>query len=384
MSGQPLQRRDLHLPVDLHSVCGDYVCADASLCAQSCTQVTNEGCAADAYCDLNDECQPRKAAGDQCDSAGECEKGLFCTDGVCCGVDACGFCEMCQPGTGTCDFAAAGDDPHDDCAADATLCQLDNCDGKGGCEAEVQGTSCGTNTCANSNCSGQCADTTYTVYECDGVTWDSCPSTANACPDSLTCTFSGTACYQDCVGDIHCLTGSYCEGNTCQDKRANGDPCSDDRQCLSHACHSGFCRECDAVTDCSATLSVCTASGQCNGCTLPTDCTTARWGSACNSGSNTCLCTTDSQCNARAGNCNLNMCQCGTSNAACPIGQLCSTRDDSGVCKFGPGEPCTDHLECLSMVCTLGVCTKLPFGAPCDTSTQCQSNFCNAASYTCG
>ncbi len=38
--------------------CGNYVCADSNVCAVTCTQGTDEGCAAGFFCDLNDECNP--------------------------------------------------------------------------------------------------------------------------------------------------------------------------------------------------------------------------------------------------------------------------------------------------------------------------------------
>jgi hypothetical protein len=110
--------------------CAPYACDSAgSACLTTCT--TNVDCDASSYCNTSGACVAKKALGDGCGDAGECQSG-FCPgdDGVCCDMACSGTCSACLAsktgGTnGSCGFIPNGQDPDNEC--------LLSCGGNGAC-----------------------------------------------------------------------------------------------------------------------------------------------------------------------------------------------------------------------------------------------------------
>src|SRR5262249_52863060 len=71
--------------------CNDYACA-LGACKTAC--LTNDDCAASAYCD-GSACTPRTQDGAACSIDDACSSGL-CIDGVCCNAPCSGQCEACD------------------------------------------------------------------------------------------------------------------------------------------------------------------------------------------------------------------------------------------------------------------------------------------------
>ncbi|HEX5661604.1 MAG TPA: dickkopf-related protein [Polyangiales bacterium] len=105
--------------------CGNFVCATATSCTDSCSD--DRECGTSSYCDKNTKkCVDNLPAGAACTANGQCSSGLACADGVCC-ESACGSkCETCNaPGfVGKCVNITFGD-PENECP-DGTSCRSGN------------------------------------------------------------------------------------------------------------------------------------------------------------------------------------------------------------------------------------------------------------------
>lgn len=216
------------------------------------------------------------AIGWPCDVPGQCLNGR-CVEGYCCEslcdpTDPANFCKACNvPGAeGRCVFAAAGNDPGGNCAADpASGCQHDGtCDGAGHCRLYPAGSVCGVPVCSNG----------AVTYEsvCDGVGHCMTPPAVSCAPYGCA---DGSACATSCAGaSTGCAPPATCSNFSCG-ARALGQPCLGAGDCASGHCAQGVC--CDAA-----------CSGACMACNLPGfegRCSACNASHTCNSGSGMCL-----------------------------------------------------------------------------------------------
>lgn len=140
--------------------CAPYLCANTTACATSCTVDTD--CAAGNYCE-GTTCVAKKILGLVCGRAAMCALGN-CIDAVCCDTACTGACKACNVAglLGTCSNVVTGQDPDNDCAAEAaSTCGRDGmCNGAGACRLHPVGTEC---------VSGTCVAGFQTVQQCDGT-----------------------------------------------------------------------------------------------------------------------------------------------------------------------------------------------------------------------
>ncbi|HEX8950712.1 MAG TPA: hypothetical protein VF945_02650, partial [Polyangia bacterium] len=218
------------------------------------------GGAADLSRAVPDGVVPR-GLGYPCALPGDCDSSA-CVDGYCCDsfcdpADPANLCKACSvPGSeGHCVAAAAGTDPHQQCAADpATTCGKDGlCDGKGGCERWAAGTACGT-----ASCTGGSA--TYAPV-CDGNGTCVSPAPVSCAPYACG---SATACATTCTPPaVDCAPPAVCTNGSCG-KRALGQPCTAPSDCTSNFCApQGVC--CDSA--CTGSCVACNLLGKLGQCT---------------------------------------------------------------------------------------------------------------------
>ena len=185
--------------------CSPFNCG-ASTCLTSCTG--SGDCVIGSAC-VGTTCEGQRANGASCTADDQCMSD-HCIDGVCCNTACQGPCKACSAaakGTGAdgvCDDVAAGQDPDDDCATQATSsCGRDGtCDGSGGCRLWASGTvcvpaSCGPQMPMNGLFEEQLADT------CDGN---------GNCVDrgSMTCGLykcGSDSCLTSCMSTADCALG---------------------------------------------------------------------------------------------------------------------------------------------------------------------------------
>ncbi|MCO6431410.1 MAG: hypothetical protein J5J00_11160 [Deltaproteobacteria bacterium] len=255
---------------------------------------------------------------------------------VCTDADSDGF--FAQAGCGSavdCDDANSSVSP-----ATAEVCfdSIDNdCDGEvnEGCLTCTPGDLCDSGSvgqCAtgifDSNC--QCVGDGAENEVCDGLDND-CNGIPDDVPglesDPLNCGQCGNACGagQNCVGG-QCVNSDPCAGVSCND----GNDCTLD-SCSGGACQflplaGATCGEntCEAGTQ---TQFICNSTGSCVG--LPSSCGLF----ACGTGFCNTVCTNDSEC----------------SSAAYCAGGVC-------LAKLGAGAACGGSNECVSGMCSSGVC----------------------------
>ena len=237
-------------PMPGMSDCSPYLCG-VSMCRTDCS--TNGHCTSSAYCN-GSVCQPKKANGQVCATAGECTSNL-CVEGVCCNGACTGQCESCTVGgvAGTCTPVNGAP------AASKTPCA-----GTGTCGGSCNGvlrTSCTYPTveCRSASCTGA---TATLAANCDGA--GSCPAAMmqdcapNAC--------DGAICGGGCVDDVDCTNGNYCSGGVCVTKKTNGTVCNALNECQSGFCADGVC--CDGT--CSQQCEACNLSGSEGTCSAVT------------------------------------------------------------------------------------------------------------------
>jgi hypothetical protein len=172
-------------------------------------------------------------AGASCTSSAQCGS-RSCVDGVCCASACASVCTACakaftgQP-DGQCAPVRAGTDPRADCAADApTSCRYDGtCDGAGACRLYAAGTLCGPPTCEDgvyappSRCTGA------------GVCK---PETPRPCLLFFACTLD-QGCLTRCQSHADCTADAYCAATgECVPGERKGQPCTENRECLSGSC----------------------------------------------------------------------------------------------------------------------------------------------------
>ena len=244
--------------------CCPYKCgAGGSACRTSCDS--------DAECCPNAQCVGSTCVADTgvkpCIEGADCSDGK-CVDGYCCDSWCAGPCEncaiegnegICSPylawtdpefecgplchacdGDGACGPVKAGLDPENECeVADQATCSQDGaCDGKGVCSLWSNSTVCEKQTCA---------DTTLTLPDyCDGQGSCQDGGVASCCP--YRCNSLWSACRTSCFSDTDCCDGTWCQGSTCAQKKADGETCSDQVECASGHCVDGLCcdKKCDS------------------------------------------------------------------------------------------------------------------------------------------
>ncbi|MBI3070863.1 MAG: hypothetical protein HYY84_01920, partial [Deltaproteobacteria bacterium] len=136
---------------------GSLKCENAVSCRVICA--VDGDCMSGNYCDTGGgTCIAKKAPGQACGGAYQCAAG-YCTDGVCCGSQTCGTCQMCNlNGLGTCSYVATGQDPRADCAIPGgnATCGVGWCSGAGACAYPGTETRCsdGLACSVNDTCDG--------------------------------------------------------------------------------------------------------------------------------------------------------------------------------------------------------------------------------------
>jgi hypothetical protein len=292
--------------------------------------------------------------GEGCDSAAACKSG-FCSDGVCCDTACQGSCQACAASKsggvdGQCRAVPVGNDPDNECAADASnVCgSTGACSGMNSCALAPSGMACGDSKCSGSTltprprCSGGGVCETRPVEPCAG---------------NLLCA-NATTCRSNCVSDGDCVTGTFCDVATgrCRATKPQGatcDPANAGSDCASGSCVDGFC--CD--TACKSLCTACSLAktGAANGRCAPVR--------AATDPDNECATEAASTC-GRDGTCD--------GAGACRLfadGTLCGTT----CCDSGPGRgarPC-------SYICRRGQCdtgNPLPTQSACGNFTCCCPN----------
>lgn len=276
---------------------GNVCTADACKPKEGCVHQhrDNEKCDDDNACTDNDRCSGVECAGVQkecndanpctesksCDKATGCQItfkiGQSCDDGDACTVaDDCGEKGACEPGN-----AAKCDDNNP--------CTDDGCDKKAGCNAAnaKDGAACTAHPCAE-------------IQVCQN---GSCQKTKEKnCDDSNPCT-SDSCSANGRIGSCE-HTG---QGGACSD----GDPCTENDNCVNKVCTAGAAKQCDDNNACTD-----------NACDLAGNCTATANAAACDDAN------------------------------ACTKGDTCS----GGVCKPGGQNPCDDGNTCTVDHCDGGNC----------------------------
>ena len=290
-------------------------------------------------------CEQDFPLGDECGLDDECLSG-HCVRGACCDSACGGTCSTCAP-DGLCQWAARGEDPHDQC--DGALA----CNGDGGCLLP-NGAPCTVETAANCE-SGLCVDGLCCNRACGGgcetCSAGTSPGTCEPVPSGsdprslcgLTwCSGSAATCPKGCALDTECKPGSYCNGGACKEKKTTGTACTDGKECASGNCADGLC----CTSSCAAPCQACNGTdspGTCVVSDLRTDPDSECGWTWC-SGATACLqaCQSDSDCKPAA------WCAAGT----------CTP-------KRARGEACNAPNQCASNACADGVCCDNACGGTC-------------------
>ncbi len=211
------------------SNCTPYEC-NGVVCGTSCGG--DGDCIAGYFCNGSSVCEIKKGLGVICTGGTECNSGN-CVDGVCCNGTCGGACRSCNKsgslgictnhsadtdpedecsgtcrscnGLGSCDDTSSGVDPESECAdeSQASCGEIDACNGSGGCAYWPSGTLCQSQTCVGS--------VEYPADYCNGS--GTCVNSGSTDCHPYMC--NGNNCRSNCTLDGHCVTGYYCELNTC-------------------------------------------------------------------------------------------------------------------------------------------------------------------------
>jgi hypothetical protein len=270
--------------------CGSNYCVDGVCCASACTatcytcatsgngtciavipgatdsNATNK-CEAPNFCTAQRECTSgKKPNGATCANESECGSN-FCVDGRCCESSCSGpgnRCKTCANATGTCTFAAAGTDIHDECKGEMGC--GGKCDGQGACAWAPAGKQCRT-----PGCQPDLGQISNAMVVCDGAGNCPIPPTNIQNCNGFGCytdTNGGAQCKTDCATDPDCAIRRYCEvtpadagapdgggASSCPAQFPLGRACTRDTQCLSGNC----------AIPLNATIGVC-CNTDCNHC----------------------------------------------------------------------------------------------------------------------
>jgi hypothetical protein len=182
--------------------CNPNVCMGAS-CGTTCT--LDSQCRTGFFCSAG-MCAVKKAQAAACTGSNQCASG-FCVDRVCCSsacTDTCYACNL-APTMGVCTAAPSGQDPRNQCPAEApaTCGRAGGCNGVGGCRLHPPGTSCAAGSCTGTS--------EIAARQCNGA--GVClTSTTRDCSPYL-CDVS--ACHVTCSSSAQCQAGRPCAGGRC-------------------------------------------------------------------------------------------------------------------------------------------------------------------------
>ena len=358
--------------------CADGVCCDAG-CGGPCDACDLAGlvgtCSLVKSAPLTGQCDGVKACsasaecryvdGEACSSGDVCLSD-HCADGVCCATACDGACEACGDG-GVCSPVLSAPDP-------GTCDGASECSQFGSCLLQ-DGQPCG----AEEEClSGACGDGVCCDTACEG----SCEICSSAGAPGVCTVVLGAQVPGKCDG------GTSCDGDgAC--KPLDGQPCSDDAECLSGSCADGLC--CDSA--CAGPCLSCDAFDTAGTCApvlgLP-DPDTCDGTSTCSDGG-ACLliggqvCGDGAQC--LSSHCVDGVCCDGPCDGTCKSCSLPASKgtcavvtgapdagtcdgghscDDQGTCELVDGEGCLTDGGCLSGHCVDGVCCE----SACDGACQ--------------
>jgi len=292
---------------DAPKTCSPYACG-TSACKSTCT--TRADCAAGFGC-KGSVCAPLEGLGAACAAdSGNCSAGLFCTDGVCCGVASCPSGSACVKTTSGAECrkrlgvaCTTGDECGSGICADGVCCtascggQCEACDiaGKEGTCSPVRGAPHGTRTACSSDdpssaCAARACDGTETA-SCAGHVGSNVECRASSCKDGVEtpragcdgegkciaaapkpcggyqCNATGGACRTECTSASDCAAGYVCRKGACVAQTAT---CSDDGASLvstdktTVACSPYACRDDACLTACT-TSADCAAGFACDG-----------------------------------------------------------------------------------------------------------------------
>jgi alpha-tubulin suppressor-like RCC1 family protein len=188
---------------DCGGVC--QTCSSSGMCTALKSQDDPGVCA--GTCDSTGACKSKQ--GQPCQTAGGgCAAGTTCApDGVCCDQECSSSCMACDiPGfLGICTPVASGA-PH----GNRTACTGTNATCAGSCT----GLSDGQCTYPTSNCgSGPTCSGNNSVGQATCSNGSCLTPVAQACSGNFACV--GTACKTSCSADSDCVSGYFCQENTC-------------------------------------------------------------------------------------------------------------------------------------------------------------------------
>ena len=326
--------------------------------------------------------------GASCDAATLCASG-HCVDGVCCDSACSGSCEACvasatNDADGVCAPVRVGEDPADECAAEA--CSTGVCDGAGSCQVIDAGAECraAVGPCdATETCDGVNPTCPPDVLMAQGV---ECRGAAGPCDIAETCDGVNTTCGADelarsgvvcrpAAGD--CDTAEACTGASAA--------CPDD----SLVAQGTLCRpaagDCDTAEACTGTNAACPADSLVAQGTLcrpaAGDCDVAE---SCSGTQPTCpanlLVAQGTTCRAAVGACDVAE-SCSGSSSSCPSDLLLPA---STVCRPSAG-PCDLAESCGGASADCPTDLFRPQATPCrDAANACDLvDFCTGSSAAC-
>jgi len=221
---------------DLNRTCG--TASDGCGNMLSCDDGMQNGTETDVDCGggTGNSCSQLCALGKKCTKGSDCTNG-FCVDGVCCNSSCTGTCQACSAvkkggGTdGTCGPIAVDTDPDNECTDQGVMsCGFNGtCNGAGACAKYASGT-----VCVAGSCMGGVAVPNRT---CNGS--GTCQTVMSTSCGAYVC--GATACLTSCTSDAECAATAYCSLPNCVPKKAAGQPCGGNNECISGSCSANIC-----------------------------------------------------------------------------------------------------------------------------------------------
>ncbi len=200
-----------------HLSCGGYACdATGAACRQAGGTVAE--CTGTFQC-VGPYCVNQLSLGESCGENDLACDSTHCVDRVCCQTDSCAPCNVCNRSIPV-----------------------------GQCAPQLDGTGCGQPSCRD----GIRSTPLCSSGSCDTVTVSCSPYACNA---------AGADCLAACGQPQDCAPDAYCELTHCLPKKANGQGCTADQECLSSICtgSEGVC--CDSA--CAGECETCAGLSQC-------------------------------------------------------------------------------------------------------------------------
>jgi hypothetical protein len=183
-------------------------CSSGSCTGGSCGAACGPSvaCQAGFFCNLG-KCALKAAQAAACSADEQCASG-FCAGGICCNTRCGEVCFACNitGNAGTCTPVPSGQDPHNQCPAQAasTCARAGGCNGSGACRLHAAGVVCG-----SASCSGLVETPART---CDGLGVCRAAGSPRDC-SPYACTTS--ACAASCTTGASCAPGYSCASNSC-------------------------------------------------------------------------------------------------------------------------------------------------------------------------